>query len=64
MKRSTRGGIVIALLTGAIGALVADELPKGLRGKTPLEEEPKAPRMAAAVNVVVASTPKAALPKS
>jgi cytochrome c-type protein NapB len=53
MKRSTLACIVVALLSGAIGVLVADELPRGLRGKTPLEDEPKAPRMATVENTDV-----------
>lgn len=45
MKALIRSGLIIAALAGVFGALVADELPEGLRGKTRLEEEPKAPRM-------------------
>jgi cytochrome c-type protein NapB len=53
MKASTRAGIVCALLASALAPLIADELPEGLRGKTPLEQEPKAPRMATVENTDV-----------
>lgn len=53
MKASIRSCLVVALLAGVFGALVADELPEGLRGKTPLEQEPKAPRMATVENTDV-----------
>ena len=49
MKTSTKVCVLVAL-AGMFGALVADELPEGLRGKTPLEQEPKAPRMATVEN--------------
>lgn len=53
MKAFIRSCAVAALLAGVFGALVADELPEGLRGKTPLEQEPKAPRMATVENTDV-----------
>ncbi len=45
MKATTRAGLVLTLLISALAPLIADELPEGLRGKTPLEQEPKAPRL-------------------
>ena len=53
MKASTLSGIAVVLLACALGPLIADELPAGLRGKTPLEQEPKAPRMATVENTDV-----------
>lgn len=50
MKASTRVGMALALLASALAPLIADELPEGLRGKAPLEQEPKAPRMATVEN--------------
>jgi cytochrome c-type protein NapB len=50
MKTSIRACLVLALLASP---LVADELSEGLRGKTPLEQEPKAPRMATVENTDV-----------
>jgi cytochrome c-type protein NapB len=41
------------ILTAAVGSLIADELPNGLRGPAPLNEEPKAPRMATVENTDV-----------
>lgn len=53
MKVSTLSGVAFVLLACALGPLIADELPEGLRGKTPLEQEPKAPRMATVENTDV-----------
>lgn len=53
MKASVTAGMLVVALAGAFGALIADELPEGLRGKAPLEEEPKAPRMATVENTDV-----------
>jgi nitrate reductase (cytochrome), electron transfer subunit len=53
MKASIRVGLFLASLASMFGLLLADELPEGLRGKTPLDQEPKAPRMATVENTDV-----------
>jgi cytochrome c-type protein NapB len=53
MKASLRVGLLLAALASMLGLVKADELPEGLRGKAPLDQEPKAPRMATVENADV-----------
>jgi cytochrome c-type protein NapB len=48
MKRRIRGIVLVSLL--GLGAAFAAEDLRGLRGPTPLDQEPKAPRMATVEN--------------
>jgi cytochrome c-type protein NapB len=53
MKASIRVGLVLAAFASMFGLVMADELTEGLRGKAPLDQEPKAPRMATVENTDV-----------
>ena len=53
MKASIRVGLFLAAFAGMFGLVMADELAEGLRGKAPLDQEPKAPRMATVENTDV-----------
>ena len=53
MKASIRVGLLLAGLASMFGLVMADELTEGLRGKAPLDQEPKAPRMATVENTDV-----------
>jgi cytochrome c-type protein NapB len=53
MKASIRVGLLLAALASMFGLVMADELTEGLRGKAPLDQEPKAPRMATVENTDV-----------